>query len=81
MKNKKDKKKTTTEAVEVTVLRELGGDWSGENLMEKEDMEEMKEVEKGRGEVFELSATRSKRNSRGGKSVRSLKAVSEMIRR
>ncbi len=39
------------EAVEVTVLRELGGDW----------------------EVYELPATRSKRSSRGGRSVRSLK--------
>lgn len=41
------------EAVEVTVLRELGGDW----------------------EVYELPATRSVRNSKGGKSVRSLKGV------
>ncbi|KAL9067722.1 MAG: hypothetical protein Q9161_006714 [Pseudevernia consocians] len=39
------------EAVEVTVLRELGGDW----------------------EVYELPATRSVRNSKGGKSLRSLK--------
>lgn len=39
------------EALEVTVLRELGGDW----------------------EVYELPATRSVRNSKGGKSVKSLK--------
>ena len=41
------------EAVEVTVLRELGGDW----------------------DVYELPATRSKRSSKGGKSVRSLNGV------
>ena len=41
------------EAVEVTVLRELGGEW----------------------DVYELPATMSARNSKGGKSVRSLKAV------
>lgn len=41
------------EALEATVLRELGGDW----------------------EVYELPATRSVRNSKGGKSVKSLKGV------
>ena len=41
------------EAVEVTLLRELGGDW----------------------EVFELHTTRSGRNSRGGRSVRSSKGA------
>lgn len=41
------------EAVEVTVLGELGGGW----------------------DVYELPATRSKRSSKGGKSVRSLNGV------
>ena len=41
------------EALEVTVLRELGGDW----------------------EVHELAATRSVRNSMGGKSAKSLKGI------